>query len=498
MINEYFAEIATDPTCNPVAVASYIHQLDESSTFEEFSEFQIWKMLDKQKKTAAGPDEIPYWIFNKCSFEISAVVTYMINKSLRDGKPPNSWKHAVITPIPKVAKPQTVNELRPISVTSILSRLTERLIVRHYLIPAFPPGYLDDQFAFRPTGSTTAALAYTLHYVTRFLEDNKFVRVLLIDYSKAFDSVNHEILLNKLTALPLPQFVINWIANYLTGRTQAVCSQRQMSKVLHISQSIVQGSGLGPYLYLIMASDLKTLSKMNKLCKYADDKTLISPSNSDISFEDEFRHILQWSKDNKLRLNFSKTQEIVFKRPGPGSRMLNLPPPLENIERVNSVKLLGCVLTDGLTGAKHVDFILNIVNQRLYLLNYFKAHGMNIHGLTLVFDAIVVSRIMYAMQAVSFLVNQADIVRINAVFKKAHRWGLTTKLLRFENLATQADAKLFRALKNKDHCLHQLLPDKRTNYSLNLRKRGHDYCLPELQTELHKSSFINRCLFKFV
>ena len=90
--------------------------------------------------------------------------------------------------------------------------------------------------------------------------------------------------------------------------------------------------------------------------------------------------------------------------------MLNLHPPLENIERVNSVKLLGCVLTDGLSGAKHADFILNIVNQRLYLLNYFKAHGMNIHGLTLVFDAIVVSRIMYAMQAVSFLVNQADIV----------------------------------------------------------------------------------------
>ena len=68
MINEYFAEIATDPTCNPVAVASYIHQLDESSTFEEFSEFQIWKMLDKQKKTAAGPDKIPYCFLTNVFF----------------------------------------------------------------------------------------------------------------------------------------------------------------------------------------------------------------------------------------------------------------------------------------------------------------------------------------------------------------------------------------------------------------------------------------------
>ena len=109
------------------------------------------------------------------------------------------------------------------------------------------------------------------------------------------------------------------------------------------------------------------------------------------------------------------------------------------------MKLLGCVLTDGLSGAKHVDFISSTANQRLYLLNYFKAHGMNIHGRTLVFDAIVVSRIMYAMQAVSFLVNQGDIVRINAVFKKSHRWRLTTKLLRFEDLAIQADTKLFRA-----------------------------------------------------
>ena len=80
------------------------------------------------------------------------------------------------------------------------------------------------------------------------------------------------------------------------------------------------------------------------------------------------------------------------------------------------------------------------------------------------------------------------------------RWIIVKSqlFLRFQDFAIQAHTKLFRALQNKEHCLHQLLPSKRSNYSLNLRKRGHEYRLPEWKTELHKCSFINRCLYKFV
>ena len=85
---------------------------------------------------------------------------------------------------------------------------------------------------------------------------------------------------------------MRWVANFLTGRTQAVSSDGKLSSWLPITQSIVQGSSIGPMLYIIFASDLKLLSATNFLCKYADDKTLMVPENTNISLEDEFRHIM--------------------------------------------------------------------------------------------------------------------------------------------------------------------------------------------------------------
>ena len=106
--------------------------------------------------------------------------------------------------------------------TALYSQQTWGTHAQQYLLPAIPHDLIADQFAFRPSGSTTAALTFLVHHVTKFLEDCNYVRVLLIDYSKAFDSVNHEILAAKLKALPIPPFVLNWIINFLIGRTQSV------------------------------------------------------------------------------------------------------------------------------------------------------------------------------------------------------------------------------------------------------------------------------------
>ena len=134
-----------------------------------------------------------------------------------------------------------------------------------------------------------------------------------------------------------------------------------------ITQSIVQGSSIGPTLYIIFASDLKLLSAINFLCKYADDKTLMVPENTDISLEDEFRHILHWSVQNKPTLNFTKTKEMIFHRPGP-CRFI-VPPPPVGIERVTTFKLLGVYPASTLSMETQVNYVLSLVNQRLYLVN---------------------------------------------------------------------------------------------------------------------------------
>jgi len=110
----------------------------------------------------------------------------------------------------------------------------------------------------KPTGSTTAALIAVTHHVTQMLESSSYVRCVLVDYSKAFDTINHSrpILFLKLGKLSLSSNILSWIYHFLTGRKQAVVANGHVSKWLPISQSIVRGSGLGPYLYIIYAADL--------------------------------------------------------------------------------------------------------------------------------------------------------------------------------------------------------------------------------------------------
>ena len=146
-------------------------------------------MLRRVTKTAAGRDNIPYWVFSKCSFELADIVTHIFNCSLSSGVLPVQWLSSVITPVPKIVNPVTLADFRPISVTPILSRVAEKLVVTRWLRPAINLQSIADQFGFRPTGSTTCALVYFMHHVTRMLETNAYVRCLLVDFSKAFDIV---------------------------------------------------------------------------------------------------------------------------------------------------------------------------------------------------------------------------------------------------------------------------------------------------------------------
>ena len=117
------------------------------------------------------------------------------------GRVPHQWRCAIVTPVSKLPKPAAISDYRSISVTPLLSRTAERIIVMKWLLPVIPFSLLDDQFGFRPTVSTECALVFLMHHVTAMLEKCDYVRCLLIDFSRAFDTVDHAILLSKLTRL---------------------------------------------------------------------------------------------------------------------------------------------------------------------------------------------------------------------------------------------------------------------------------------------------------
>ena len=128
------------------------------------------------------------------------------------------------------------------SIKSIF-HIIEKLVVSRWLCPAITPDLISDQFAFRPTRSTTCAL-YFVHHVTRMLETNAYVKCLLIDFSKAFDVVDHVVLVDKLSKLKLPNCVFNWLISFLVGRSHTTKTAGVESSPLPINLSIVQGSGI--------------------------------------------------------------------------------------------------------------------------------------------------------------------------------------------------------------------------------------------------------------
>ena len=436
---------------------------------------------------------IPAWLLHSCSYELADIVTAILNCSISTGKVPSYWLNAVVTPVPKVHKPVKFSDYRPISVTPHISRIAEKIVVRRWLQPNIPAESIKDQYAYKITGSTTAALVHFVHRVTKMLEHNAYVRCLMIDFSKAFDSVDHVVLMSKLVQLNLPSFVINWICSFLDGRGQQCKVNGKLSMVASIGRSIVQGSGIGPTLYIVMKSDLHALSHLNDMCKYADDTTLLVPEHTDINIDVEFSHVKAWASANHLTLNLAKTKEIVFKRPR--ARCFHLPPAIDNIEQLDCNKLLGVLFQSNFKMDMHVQNILTQCTQRMYLIKLLKHQGMPQQQLSVITHSIIVSRILYALPAWGGFLTVELKNRINAFFKRLRRSGYINCVMTIDDTIDRSDYQLFTKVCSGSHSLYHLLPSYRTS---DLRLRGHPFQLPDYCTDLHKKSFIVRSLYEYI
>lgn len=495
-VNQYFADISFDPAYNDQRISALRPTTLVGASLQPLFAYEIEPMLRKVRKTAPGVDNLPFWVFKHCSVELAEVVAHLYNYTLLTGALPRQWLTAIITPVPKLSTPSTISDFRPISVTPIMSRIIEKILVSRWLRPAIDSAMIADQFAFRPTGSTTCALVYFMHHVTRLLESNNYVRCLMIDFSKAFDRVNHEVLLTKLSKLPLPDCILNWFISFLSNRSHATKCLGTVSSTLPINRSIIQGSGLGPTFYIVLESDLKAKSPINLIFKYADDTNLLVPECTDVQIQEEFEAILEWAAANKMTVNMTKTKEIVFRRPNPKidlhfSTFLH-------IEQVSEAKLLGVIFTNNLLFDSHVNFILKACSQRSFLLRRLRDQGLTRKQLNIVYDAIIISRIMYASQSWSGFLSRDLIGRINGFFLRMYRYGFCQTIYKFEEISKFRDLTLFKQVLLPNNCIHQLLPAEKNKIGIQLRPRGHNYVLPFCNYVYFRHSFLNRCLYNYV
>ena len=497
-LNTHFSKIATDVDyCKDKIISEldqHIHSNSAIAAVEaDYSADYIAVILYNIRKTSTGPDGIPHWIFKDCASLLSEVIAALINFSINTGCVPTAWKHSLVTPVPKTQPVASVADFRPISVTPIFSRITERLVTRDYFIPYIPSDCLLDQYAYKITGSTTSMLISLTDTVGRLLESNQYVRCIMIDFSKAFDTVNHEILLSKLKLFPIPVNIIKWIMSFLTNRSQSTKANGVCSLVIDITRSIVQGSAIGPYAFITYVSDYKALGHSNRTFKYADDFTLLVPENTDVSAESEIAHITLWSQSNKLNINLNKCKELIFNRPNPKHEISIFT--LSCIERVDSAKLLGVFVDRALSFHEHVEHIAKSCNQRFYLLQQMRKQGLNADCLKILFHSIVLSKMLYALSAWGGYISGENESRLNKVLRKAKRYGYTDSVLTFSKLLEQSDEQLFSRVVCSNHCLFHLLEKDKSLFHMSLRPRGHSFDLPRYRYNLTRKSFIYRNLY---
>ncbi len=451
--------------------------------------------MTKLKRTAPGPDGLPYWLWKDFAQLLAPIITKVFNLSIEQQCVPLMWKLANVNPLPKESPLTECNQLRPISLTNIIMRLFERVVYKQEIASAFKSVIGRDQFAYKEGTNTTDALIMCLHHWLKWLDEGAdSVRVISFDYKKAFDSVSHNIICEKLKTLEINPYTINWIISFLANRKQRVVVDGIETVYVDINKGVPQGTVLGPFLFSLMVNDIKPMDAQNNLLvKFADDITTSAPvkSGSD-SAEAEVESIQNWSEANQMTLNLSKTWEMVVH----GGSMKPLPAPIVGIERKSWLKLLGVTFQENpCCWDLHIDDLLSKASGRMYILRVCRCYGYSADQLSKLFDSLIMSLFYYCIEVWGSALQKKYLERIDKFFRRAYRYGYTKKSIKISEVIEETDRKLFsKIVSNPEHVLHELLPvcKQRT-----LRQREHNFILPQIKTERFKRSFINRCLFNY-
>ena len=356
---------------------------------------------------------------------VCTALTHVYNLSILNETFPNAFKLAKIIPIPKTKEVTSLDNLRPISILPILSKPLEYHFNSH--LNNFLENnnlFIDNQSGFRAKHSCTSALINLCDSWLQSINDKKIVGSVFLDLRKAFDLVNHNILISKLHAY-LGSYK-NFFESYLLNRSQTVCINSKFSKIGMISTGVPQGSILGPTLFSVFINDLPlSLSNPEAIMDlFADDSTLHS-SSTDISIlnftlQNSLNDIDKWCDDNKMALHPNKTKSmLITSRQKRQIEHINLTLNINGnrIEQVRTHKLLGVLLDDEFSWTNHIDYISKKVSRNIYLLSQLK-HYVSSDALLTFYHAHCMSHLNYSSTLWSTTSN-VNLYRLNSLHRRA-------------------------------------------------------------------------------
>ena len=477
--------------------------LEDPPKFLEVTVERVQKVLAKlNPHKAPGPDNLSNWIFKEYSYLLALPVMKIINASYYEQQLPTIWKKANVSPLPK-KNPVTILEkdLRPISLTPCISKVAEEFIVEDYVKPAILDIIDASQYGAIPNSSTTMALISMLHHWFINTDGNgATIRTILFDYRKAFDFIDHTILVKKLGNLNIPRSIINWIIDFLSHRTQRVkLADSCFSEWGHVPSGVPQGTKLGPWLFILMIQDLNINSPY--LWKFVDDTTAseILPKGNVSTAQNIADHIKQWSEENRLKLHPDKCKELRISFSKDPVVLDQVILNGKEVEIVESAKLLGVTISNNLSWHAHIKEVVKKASKRLYYLVQLKRARLPAKDLVLFYTSCVRSVMDYAVPAFYHSLPQYlknELIRLEkraiSIINPGMDYSATGEILNIKPIEEHHNflcKNLFdNVTKDPNHKLYDLLPQKH-NWHHDLRN-GHEFDIPRFNTNRTKNSFI--------
>ena len=325
---------------------------------------------------AAGLDKLAGKFLKEGASILATPITELCNLSIKLSIFPKKGKPAKLKPLFKKGSKTEAKNYRPISLLPLVSKIIEKII--HNQVESFLSRHdiiYKYQSGFRKNHSTNSCLSYLTNKIQNGFEEGRLTGMILIDLQKAFDTIDHRLLLQKMKYLGFGDSTIAWFRSYLADRTFVVDVNGELSKPGKLTCGVPQGSILGPLLFLLYVNDMPE-SVSCDLLLYADDSCLVfsdkSFKNIEYNLNKNFNSLCDWFVDNKLSIHFGedKTKCILFgtKRKLKGLRELDIRHGDIQIKQHSNVKYLGCVLDNNLSGESMALQALTKINGRLKFL----------------------------------------------------------------------------------------------------------------------------------
>jgi hypothetical protein len=493
-INDFFVDICTSENTD----TNWQPQFEDYSPIpdEELpSMTEVNNLLKTTKKSKSG-GSFPSWMWCEFADILCRPLHSIYHASLKTRTFPTIWKQDTVTPLPKIKIVKELDELRPITTTEVPSKIFGKIVDRR-IKPAICKQIKSDQFAYKDNSSSEVALTMMMHKIHEQVnKEPSTIRILLVDMKKAFDSVEHEVLLKIMEQINEIKPYLPWIWSFLHHRQQRVRIKGHYSAWKTKTRGLPQGTVTGPRFYNLMANNLEPISSNNTYIKFADDMTVlnnISYSQPEDRAQEEINHIEKWAKKSKMKLNPKKTEEIVVQ-----TRRQPLPKPVKTqnreVSRVSSAKILGIYLDKSLTFKDHIEYIRKKSNSKIYILKELKKLGYDKEELKYFYSSVVLPSMTYGYCAWC-TVSDTNIEPLHSIQRRAEN----IIGLKLEDLQLHLDKKissLFTASQKDSHPLHCLVPEKRgTSRKRSLRNDKH-FMTPYARIDLFKRTFLYKaCTF---